>query len=326
MQRRHLPALLAALPLPALAQPRAWPDRPIRLIVPAPPGGTTDIWGRIAAQGMTPLLGQPVIVENRAGAGGMIGAQAVAQAVPDGLTLLYHIDALVTTPITQRQSPYDVQRDFAPLGRLGGAGTTFSVGPSVPAGITTMMAYLEWARGQSVVALGNWSAGGSGHAFAVLMEREGRLANARHIAYRGEAPLVQDILSGTVHGGFASMLASRELIMQGRLRPLASAGPNRAPSLADRVPTMLELGFSQRFGYQGWHGLLAPARTPEAIQAKLADTFRTVANSPEVMQRARDMDVVHRYEGPADFAATIRRTHALWSQITEELDLYQSAG
>lgn len=327
MQRRHILALTAALPLPlpALAD-AAWPQRPIRLIVPAPPGGTTDTWARIMAQGMSPQLGQPVVVENRAGAGGMIGAQSVARATPDGLTLLYHVDALVTAPITQRQNPYDPINDFAPIGRIGGGGTTFSVGPAVPAQITTLAAYIEWARTLDTVPLGNWSAGGSGHAFAALLEREARLPNVRHIAYRGETPLVHDILSGVVHGGFASMLATRALIQDNRMRPLATGGPNRIPSMADRVPTMLDLGFSDRFSYQGWHGLLAPARTPEAVLAKLEQAFRTVATSEEVRRRAEEMDVIHNFEGPAEFARTIERTKRLWSQITEEVNLYATAG
>jgi tripartite-type tricarboxylate transporter receptor subunit TctC len=320
-------ALLASpLALPGVARAQSgFPDRPVRFIVPFPAGGGTDVWGRMVAEAMQPLLGQSIIVENRAGGGGIVGAQAAAQAAPDGYTLFYTIDAFITAPITQRLTPYDPIRDFAPIGRLGTTAISYTVGPMVPANITTLPQYVEWAKRQGSVPIGNWAAGGSGHAFSVLLEREAKLPNVKHIAYRGEAPMLQDNLAGVFHGGYHSMVVGGEMVRAGRLRPLATGGPNRVPSLADRVPTMRELGYSELFNYMGFNGLFAPAKTPQPVLDRLADVFRRATTTPQMLERLRAIDTIHGYEDPATFARTVDRVQRDWTKLTEELDLYQSA-
>jgi tripartite-type tricarboxylate transporter receptor subunit TctC len=331
MNRRAFAGRLAAAGAVALAAPAtgraqgAFPDRPVRFIVPFPAGGGTDTWGRMVAEAMSPLLGQPIVIENRSGGGGIVGALAAAQSPPDGYTLFYTIDAFITAPITQRIRPYDPVRDFAPVGRLGSTSISYTVGPAVPAQVATLEQYLDWARRQPSVPIGNWSAGGSGHAFSVLLEREARLPNVKHIAYRGEAPMLQDNLAGVFHGGFHSMVVGGEMVRAGRLRPLATAGPDRVPSLADRVPTLGELGFSERFNYRGFTGLFAPARTPQPVLDRLTDAFRRATATPEMAQRLRAIDTVPGYEDPAALAQTVLRVQRSWTQLAEELDLYQTA-
>jgi tripartite-type tricarboxylate transporter receptor subunit TctC len=331
MKRRHLAGLMAgaatlALPAARRAQGASWPDRPVRFIIPFPAGGGTDAWGRMVAEAMQPLLGQPIVVENRAGGAGMVGATAAAQAAPDGTTLFYSIEAFITVPITQRITPYDSMTVFSPIGRLGTTSLSFMVGPMVPASVTTMAQYLDWARRQPSIPIGNWSAGGSGHAFSVVLEREAKLPNVKHVAYRGEAPMLQDNIAGVFHGGFHSMVVAGEMVRAGRLRPLATAGTVRVPSLADRVPTLAELGgFSDRFNFLGFNGLFAPGRTPQPVQDRLVDVFRRATTTPQMAERLRALDTVPIYEDPATFRETMQRVQRQWAALTEELDLYQTA-
>lgn len=303
-----------------------WPDRPLRFIVPFPAGGGTDTWARLIQEPLQALLGQPIIIDNRAGGGGITGAIAASQAAPDGYTWFYTIEAFVTVPITQRVSPYDAIRDFAPIGRLGHTSLSFTVGPAVPASVTSFNQYLDWARRQPSQPIGNWAAGGSGHAMSVVMERETRLPDVKHVAYRGEAPMLQDNIAGVFHGGFHAMVVAGEMVRAGRLRPLATAGTDRVPSLADRVPTFAELGgYSDRFNFRGFNGLMAPARVPAPIQARMAEIFRRATTTPAVIARLNAMDTTPGYEDPATFAQSILRVQREWTALTEQLDLYQTA-
>jgi tripartite-type tricarboxylate transporter receptor subunit TctC len=328
MQRRALLAGLAAgatLGRPAIASTAGtWPERPIRMIVPFPAGGGTDIWARMVAEMMSPLLGQPMIIDNRAGAGGMVGAEAAARAAPDGYTLFYTIDAFIQAPIVQRRHPYDPVRDFAPIGRLGNTAISWTIGPAVPAEIATLEDYVAWARPRRDVSFGNWGAGATGHAYCVLFAQEAGI-DAKQVSYRGEAPLFQDNLAGVVHGGFHSMAVTGETVRAGRLRPLATGGGVRVPSLADRVPLFIERGYSQRFNYRGFNGLFAPARTPQPILDRLAEVFRQVATSEEMRRRLVAIDTIPGYEDPAAFAQSIQGVIRRWTALVEELDLSSTA-
>lgn len=315
---------LAALPLPALAQGRSgrdFPARPIRIVVPFPAGGAVDTWGRMVAEGLAARLGQTCIVDNRPGVAGMLGAEAVARAAPDGYTLLFTIDALVQAPIILRRAPYDVQRDFAPIGRLGSAGVTLTIGDGVPAAVQDFPDFLDWARGQRLL-LGNWGMGGTGHVVSLLLAAEAGW-DATHVGFRGEPPMVSDMLAGRFHGGFVTTLTFGELIRAGRVRPLVTAGHNRVPSLADRVPTLSEVGFLREFDYRGFSGLLAPAATPAEILALLADAFRDVATSAAMRQALLAIDTVPGHEGPADFAAGIALAQRRWDVLATHFHLHQ---
>jgi tripartite-type tricarboxylate transporter receptor subunit TctC len=314
---------LTALPSPALAQ--GYPSRPIRLVVPFPAGGAVDAWARLVAEGMGPRLGQPCIVDNRPGAAGMLGAEAVARAAPDGHTLLFTIDALIQAPIILRRAPYDALRDFTPIGRLGATTLTLTVGDAVPAQVGSFAAFLAWARARprgEPLLLGNWGMGGTGHVLGLLLAQELDLA-VTHIGYRGEPPMVSDMLAGRFHGGFVTTLTFGEMIRAGRLRALASAGQHRVPSLADRVPTLQEFGLLQGFDYRAFSGLLAPAGLAPQRLAVLEQAFREVATSEAMARALHALDTIPGYAGPAEFGAAMAENAARWARLAERFALYQ---
>jgi tripartite-type tricarboxylate transporter receptor subunit TctC len=317
MNRRSL--LAAPLLLPGLARAQgSYPDRTIRFIVPFPAGGGTDTWARIAAEPMSVDLGQSIVIDNRGGAGGLVGTEYAAKVAPDGYQLLFTITTHVQTPVVMRRFPYDPVKDFLPIGRLGTTAITFCVGPKVPAEVTTLAQFVAWARGKDL-SIANYASGSTGHAFALMLVEEAKL-QATHVAYRGEAPMQQDLLSGAVHGGFHSMASAGELMRSGRLRPLASSGDRRVPSLP-QVPTLVELGYSRRFVFNGFSGLMAPAGTPQPIVERLTESFRRAAQAPETHRRLLAIDTFPSYQGPAEFRAQIERTLAEWTQVTNALDL-----
>ena len=308
------PALLAT---PALAQ-GTFPDRPIRFIVPFPPGGGTDTWARIAAEGMQPELGQTIIIENRGGGGGLIGTEAAAKVPPDGYTLLFTITTHIQTPVVLKRFPYDPVADFAPIGRLGTTSILFCVGPRVPASVTTMAEFADWGRGRDL-SFGSYAPGSTGHAFALMLAEETKL-EMTHVAYRGETPMLQDMLGGSIHGGFHSMAVAGEMLKAGRVRALGSSGTARVPSMP-QVPTLKELGFSERFSFSGFSGLLAPARTPPAVLDRLVGAFRVAAAKPETHQRLLAIDTIPSYQDPATFKAQIARNLREWTEIATRLNL-----
>lgn len=319
VHRRGLLAAAPALATPAAAQPpTAFPARPIRLIVPFPPGGAVDAWARIAADGMAPLLPQPIILDHRTGAGGMLGAEAVARALPDGHTLLFTADVLVQAPILLRRAPYDPLTDFAPIGKLGSGTVCLVVGPAVPAGVDGLEAFLAWAAGRRLV-LGHWAAGGSAHALALALARDRRL-EVEHAGYRGEPPMLADLLAGRIHGGFVTTISFGEVLRAGLVRALAAAGPRRLPSLP-AVPTLVERGVLRDFSYRGFAGLFAPAGTPAAALAVLETAFRTAALSPAAQASLAAIDTLAEYEPPAVFAATLARAQQEWARLSAELGL-----
>lgn len=320
LRRRSLLSL-AALPAPALAQ--GYPSRPIRLIVPFPAGGAVDTWGRLVAEGLAQRLGQPCVVENRAGAAGMLGAEAVARATPDGHTLLFTIDALIQAPIILRRAPYDPVRDFLPIGRLGSTPVTLTVGDGVPAPVRDFPDFLAWARGRTVL-MGNWGMGGTGHVVSLMLAAEARL-DVTHIGFRGEPPMINDLLGGRFHGGFVTTLTFGELIRAGRVRPLVTAGPDRVPSLAAQVPTLAEHGYLRDFNYRGFSGLFAPAGLPAPVAALLAEAFRAFATAEATRRVLRGIDTVLGYEDPATFAASLALAQRGWAELAERFALHQDS-
>ena len=322
MHRRTLFGLAAgALPISAgraQAPASPYPDRPVRFIVPFPPGGGTDTWARITAEAMQPELGQTIIIENRGGAGGLVGTEAAAKAPPDGYTLLFTITTHVQSPVVMKRFPYDPVRDFAPIGRLGTTSITFMVGPLVPAEIRTWPEFVAWARGRDL-SLGSYAAGSTGHAFTLLLAEEAKL-KMEHVSYRGETPMLQDMLAGSIHGGFHSMAAAGEMVKAGRLRALATAGDRRIPALGE-TPLLKDLGFSDRFSFSGFSGLLAPVRTPQPVLDKLVEAFRIAAAKPETHRKLLAVDTVPSYQDPAAFRAQIERNLQEWTEIATQLNL-----
>ena len=315
MLRRGLLGLAAAgLAAPARAQ-APFPNRPIRMVVPLPPGGATDIWARLVAEPMGASLGQPVVIENRAGAGGMIGTEAAKNAPPDGHTILFHIASFVQTPVVLRRWPYRVE-DFAPLGKLGTTPLPFCVRADMP--VTTLKDFVAYAKGRQL-SYGTYSPGSSGHAFAqALSDLEGLDMTAVH--YRGEAPMLQDVLGGRVDCAFHSMTGSGEQIRAGRIRPLATIGSMPIPSLP-ALPRFVSLGYPDYFGNSGFVGLFAPVQVPAPILARLAGAFRDAMAQPEVLRRLAEMDTIAQYLDPVAFGADVAAYLRFWQGLVDRLNL-----
>lgn len=324
MNRRAIVAGLAAAPFarPALAQPR-WPDRPVRIVVAYPAGGGTDIVARLLQEPLQAALGgATVIVENRSGASGMLAAEHIARSAPDGYSLLMTITAIFQAPVVLRRFPYDPIKDFSFVGRVGTGSITFMVGPAVPASITTLQQFVEWGRGRPL-SFGNYGAGSTSHAFSAAFAEEAKL-DATHVAYRGEAPMLQDNLGGQFHGGFHGHVATADVVREGRLRPLVSSGTARVAALGGKVPTMGELGYSKRFEFRGFTGVFAPARLPPEIAERLTGAFRKVLTEPAMSQRLAAMDVNVEFVGGAEFQAYVEQLLRQWQEMAEALNLYQT--
>jgi len=315
MRRRAFLAAPAALAMPALAQ-APWPGRPIRMVVPLPAGGATDIWARLIAEAMAPQLGQPIVIDNRGGAGGMVGTEHVARGPADGYTILFHISNFVQTPVVLRQWPYRPLEDFAFIGKMGTTPLPFCAGPGLP--VTNLREFVAYAKGKQL-PYGTYSPGSSGHAFAQLLsDIEGLDMTAVH--YRGEAPLLQDMLGGRVACAFHSMIASGDYVRSFRLRPLATLSRGGIPSMP-QVPTFVSLGYPDDFAQAGFVGLFAPVRTPEAIQSQLAEAFRHAMTRPQVLQRLAETDTIAQYLGPTEFREDVANYLRFWTALVERTGL-----
>ena len=317
MRRRALPALAAGLlAVPSFAQ-SSYPNRPIRMVVPLPPGGATDIWARLVAEPMGSFLGQPVVIENRAGAGGMIGTEAVKNAAPDGYTILFHIASFVHTPVVLKRWPYQPLDDFAFIGKFGTTPLPWCVRADLP--VTSMAEFIAYAKGRNL-SYGTYSPGSSGHAFGQLISDLNGL-DMQAVHYRGEAPMLQDVLGGRIPCAFHSMTGSGEAIRAGRIRPLATLGTQGIPSLP-RLPTFVSLGFpAEDFAQSGFIGVFAPVRTPQPEQQRLVDAFRHAMTRPEVLQRMTETDTIPLYLPPAEFRADVAAYLKFWSALVERMNL-----
>ncbi len=317
LRRRTLPILASGLlATPALAQ-SPYPNRPIRMVVPLPAGGATDIWARLVAEPMAQRLGQPVVIENRAGAGGMIGTEAVKNAAPDGYTILFHIASFVQTPVVLKRWPYQPLEDFAFIGKMGTTPLPFCVRGDLPP--KTLAEFVDYARGKNL-PYGTYSPGSSGHAFAQLLSDVNTLDMVA-VHYRGEAPMLQDVLGGRVACAFHSMTGSGDHIRAGRIRPLATLGSDGIPTLP-QVPTFVSLGYPPaEWARSGFVGVFAPVRTPAPEQAKLVEAFRFAMTRPEVLRRLAEMDTIAQYLGPAEFREDVATYMGFWSGLVERMGL-----
>lgn len=312
--------LASACALPTIGRAQGgggWtPERPIRFLVPFPPGGATDVWARMTGDAMAAELGQPVVIENRSGAGGMVGTEAAAKAVPDGHTLLFTISPFIQSPVVFRRWPYQPLEDFAPVGKLGTTPLPFCIRPEIPA--RTLAEFVAYARGKDL-SFGSYAAGSTGHAFAQLLSDHEKLGMT-HIAYRGEAPMLTDILGGRIQCGFHSMTAAGEYIRSGRLRALACTGRNGIPSLP-QVPTFVSLGYPATFATAGFIGLFAPARVPRLAQARLAEVFAGVMANQAFQRRLLEIDTIPGWLGPEAFRAEIAFQLKEWSDLAAAMNL-----
>lgn len=301
---------LAGIALPAQAQ-TAYPTRAVRLIVPSSPGGGTDISARILVPQLTQFLGQQVIVENRPGAGTMIGGEAVARAAPDGYTLLMGISTLAINPAMYKKVPYDALKDLAPVSQAVSLSNVLVVHPSLPPrNVKEFVAFVKTRPGQI-----NFASAGVGTSPHLSMELLLVLAklNMVHVPYKGSGPGVTDLVAGHVPVMMPNMLSAQPHIKTGRLRALGVTGTKRAPGAED-IPTIAEAGVA---GYEAvqWYGVLAPAATPRDIITKLhAGVVRALQN-PDVRQRLLNDGAEPVGSSPEEFAAYLRTETVKWAQV-----------
>jgi tripartite-type tricarboxylate transporter receptor subunit TctC len=310
--RRPLLAGLASTTVVRGAWAQAnYPSRPIRVIVPFGAGGGTDNLIRLLEPHVTRSLGQPLVIETRPGAGGIIGTEVVARAEPDGHTLLAIDTTFVINPGLFPSLPYDPARDFEPVTLLARAPVVLIVHPSVSARTLQELIALAKAHPGSL----SYASGGLGSPVHIVGEMLKAEAGVRinHVPYRGTGPAMNDIIAGHVQIGFNGLSASRPHILSGRVRALAVTGDRRADAFPD-VPTFAELGLPGVELYTHW-GVLVRAGTPESMIAKLADAFDQAVRRPDLLARLTELGYVPAGSGPVVYAETIRRETAKFTAV-----------
>ncbi|MBI2296820.1 MAG: tripartite tricarboxylate transporter substrate binding protein [Betaproteobacteria bacterium] len=303
-------ALVAASAGDGLAQ-AGYPNRPVRVVVPSSPGGGTDILTRQLTSGLSQRLGQQVIVDNRPGAGSIIGNELVARATPDGYTLLMGISTLAILPATKKKLPYDALKDLAPVTQVISAPNILVVHPSLPPKSVKELIAFARKRPNEI----NYASAGAGTNPHLTMELFLTMTNVKmvHIPYKGLGPALVDLLAGHVVAATATMLSGLPHVRSGRLRGLATTGAKRSSALPD-LPTIAEAGVP---GYEAtqWYGMFAPAGTPPEIIAKLHEAMTAVLRSPAVSQKlaADGADAVANT--PEEFARVMRAETEKWAKV-----------
>jgi tripartite-type tricarboxylate transporter receptor subunit TctC len=304
----------AMLPLAARAQAPEWPSRPVRFIVPYPPGGPTDIMGRIVAQAVQGPLGQPFVVENRAGANGLIGSEQAARAAPDGSTFLINASAHVIVPHLTPNMPIDVLADFAPVTNIAAVPLWLVVNPALP--VRSVAEFIAYARANpGRIAYASSSSGGATHLAGELFKQLTG-TDMVHVPYRGSGPAVQDLIAGNVQAMFDSVPSSAASARDGRLRALAVTTRNRIAPFPD-LPTIAEAGVPG-FEISTWYGIWAPARTPPAIIARLQQAVAAAARNPETRARFDALGAEPVADSPEDYARFVRAEYDRWGALVRD--------
>jgi tripartite-type tricarboxylate transporter receptor subunit TctC len=306
--------LVAALLLflaSALAGAQDWPSRPFRLILPFPPGGGTDILGRLIAERLSASLGQPVVTENRGGAGGNVGAEAAARSAPDGYTIVLVAPSLAISPTLYSKINYDPVKDFAPVSLVATVPNVMITQPSLPA--ENLQEFIAYARSRPGAL--NFGSGGAGTSNHLAGELFNIVTGTKlvHVPYKGVNLAMQDVLAGNVHLVFIGIPAAAPHIKAGKLRALALVASQRSGALPD-VPTVAEAGLRD-FEVTTWYGVLAPAGTPRSIVVRLNAELVKIMHSSELKERLAATGTEPLTSTPEEFAAYIKREIAKWGDV-----------
>jgi tripartite-type tricarboxylate transporter receptor subunit TctC len=297
----------------ALVQAQDYPAKQVRLVLPFPPGGGSDIIARVVAQKLTGSLGQPVIVDNRAGASGNIAAEIVAKSPADGYTLLFGNSSLSISPAVFQKLNYDPVKDLVPISMASSYPFALAVHPSLP--VRSVKGLIALAKSKPD-ALAYASAGGgtmSHMAMELLRLRTG--IQVQHLPYKGAAPASVRLLSGETQVAFLVMPVAAVQIKAGKLRGLGVAAPQRSAAAPD-VPTMQEAGVKDNVALQ-WNGFFAPARTPSAVLDRLHREVAKAVHLPDVMQRFEAEGATPSGSSPAEFAAFFRSEAEKWAEVAK---------
>lgn len=304
-------ALLTAMAsTPAAAD---WPTKPITLVVPYPPGGPTDIVGRTVAKGLSEALGQTVIIDNRSGAGGNIGAELVAKSEPDGYTLLLATTAHAINMSLFKNLSYDTSKSFVPLSLLTQGPLVIVSRPDLPAqNVRDLIALAKSAPGKLTFA-----SSGNGQSTHLSAELFNAMAGTRmvHVPYRGSAPAMTDVMGGQTDVMFNTMLSSMPYVRDGKLRAFAVTSATRSPAAPD-IPTVAESGIPD-YEATAWNGLMAPAGTPDAVVQKLSNTLQTVLADQALQQQFAQQGFDTQWMSPADYRQFIDREIKKWAQVVK---------
>ena len=307
-------ALFALAPAHAQAP---YPNKPIRLVVPFQAGGATDVLARVLGQKMSASMGQPIVVDNKPGAAGIIGTDMVAKAAPDGYTIVLSLsNSLMTNEFLYDKLPYDTQRDLTLVYQIAMAPLVLVVHPSVTAKTgPELQKYVVAHKGK--VAYGSYGVGAYPHLAGAHMSLT-QQADMNHVAYKGESPMVQDLIGGQIQMAYASSLQAKPQIEAGKLKAIGVTGERRLSSLPN-VPTLAEQGLKdEAYRLTGWLAVAVPAKTPGPIVKRLADEIRKATQQPDVQQKVAAMGFELKDSSPEAFAAAYKKERPMWEKLIKQ--------
>jgi tripartite-type tricarboxylate transporter receptor subunit TctC len=303
-------ALLAALPC---AAQQDYPSRPIRLLVPAAPGGTTDILARLVGARLSESLKQQVIVDNRASASGVIAGEMTANAAPDGYTLLLAYHQHTVNGVLNQKLPYHPVNSFTPITQLTAAGLMLVVHPSTP--VETLAQFVTWTRNfKGPLNFGSAGIGSGGHLAGELYNQMAGI-KAAHVPYKGSGPALADLVGGQYHYNFAGIQAAQTLVRAGKLRALALTTPKRVAALPD-LPVVAEV--LPGFEVVGWYGIIAPAKLPAPILARLHSEIVKILNQPDMRERILSDGSEPVGNSPEEFSRYMHADLLKWARLVKE--------
>lgn len=307
-------ALAAACALTALAPglaQAAWPEKPVTLVVPFPAGGSVDAMARTMGARLSQKWGQPVLVDNRPGAGTMIGSENVSRAAPDGYTLLLNVTSLVQAPHLRSSVTFDPVTQLTPINMAATTQLILVVNSDVPASTPAELAELARANPKDY-SYGSYGAGSSGHLYMHIFNEQNKL-NMVHVAYRGEAPSVTDLLGGQIQAVIMSGQGAVPHMKTGKMRALAVTGPERAPFLP-QVPTFKELGYTG-MAESGWYGFFGPAGMDPALVKRISDDVNVVIKEQQVIDQLAPAGIIMLGSEPEQFAQIVKRDSDKWGDV-----------
>ena len=302
----------------ALAQTgkAAWPTKPIRLVVPFNAGGATDIIARTVGEALSKRIGQPVVVDNKGGAAGILGTDAVAKAPADGHTLLLTLStSMLINQFLYTKLPYNPQKDLALITQVAAAPVTLVVHPSVPANnMKELLAYVKAQKGK--LSYGSWGTGSYAHLAGAYMSKTTD-SDMVHVAYKGEAPMIQELIGGQLQLCFSSALNTKPFIDSGRVKAIGVTGKQRMDILR-KVPTIYEQGVQDlAYSIFGWVAMGAPAGIPKEIVDQLSAHLREVAKDPKVVERIAAAGFLPMMNSPQEFQQNYQRDMPIWKALVE---------
>jgi tripartite-type tricarboxylate transporter receptor subunit TctC len=315
-RRRCLVAAAATLVL-GTAHAQTYPTKPIKMVVPFAAGGGTDVLARVIGEKLSAGLGQPVVIDNKPGAAGIIGTDAVAKAAPDGYTVVMSLsNALLTNQFLYEKLPYHPERDLTLVYQVAMGPLVLVVHPSVPAKTAPeLLKYVAANKGK--LAYGSYGLGAYPHLAGAHMSLT-QDADMNHVAYKGEAPMVQDLIGGQIQMAYASALQAKPHIEAGKLKAIGVTGERRMSTLPN-VPTLAEQGLKdEAYRLTGWLAVAVPAATPKPIVQRLADEIRKATQQPDVQQKVAAMGFELKDSSPEAFAAAYKAERPVWERLIRQ--------